>query len=387
MRIGPRPLALHIGMAASIWGGGTVASALSAGQSAENLARMPEIQGEAARRLETMLRGIRTYQEHPYARSLPPLPAVWHAGTARLFHASATARGGKKARKKSPAILLVPSLVNGSSILDLTPERSFLRWLGQKGFESYLLDWGRIVQDPALKDLDGAIGTRLAGALDHIAREQDGPVHVIGYCMGGLLALALERLHPQQVRSLVLLASPWEFARGDQPLGDRIKTGAAATWAVIDSLCHLPVDWIQALFASVDPLMAAKKFSRFADLAQDGEKARIFVAVEDWLNDGLDLPAAIARECVKGWYIDNAPARGAWRVCGRDIRAQDVAAPALVVASDRDRLVPFESAAAAAEQIPAATLLRPDCGHIGMMAGERAIETIWEPVAKWLGER
>lgn len=383
MRTGPRPLALHVGMAASIWGGGAVAGGLPA--TAETAMRMPELQGEAARRLEKMLRGIRTYQEHPYTRNLPPLPMVWSAGTARLFHAKAPApRPRKNGKGKNPAVLLIPSLVNGSSILDLTPDRSFLRWLGKQGFESYLLDWGKIVQDPALKDLDGAIGTRLAGALAHVADESGGPVHVVGYCMGGLLALALERLHPRQVRSLVLLASPWEFAQGPQPLGDRIKAGASGVWAVIDSLCHLPVDGIQALFASVDPLMAARKFSRFADFAQDGEKARIFVAVEDWLNDGLDLPAAIARECIKGWYIDNEPARGAWRICEKPIRAQDVACPALVVASGRDRLVPFESAAAAARQIPAATLLRPDCGHIGMMAGEHAVETIWSPVAKWM---
>ncbi len=340
-----------------------------------------EIQTEAARRLEKMLRGIRAYQEHPYIRSLPPLPQSWQEGTTRLFRTPAKGR-----KKKKAAVLLIPSLINGSSILDLTPERSFLRWLGAQGMDASLLDWGEIMQDSTLKDLDGVIGTRLAHALEHVASENAGPVHLVGYCMGGLLALALERLHPRLVKSLTLLASPWDFTTGSQPLGERVKTGASGAWSIIDSLSHLPVDWIQSLFASVDPLMAARKFSRFAELDPNGEPARIFVAVEDWLNDGLDLPAAIAKECLKGWYIDNAPARGLWRVCGKDIRAQEVSCASLVVASERDRLVPFESAAAAAQQIPRASLLRPNCGHIGMMAGENAIETVWKPVAKWMSQ-
>lgn len=382
MRTGPRPLSVHIGMAASIWGGGAFAGSMAANGSPDRALRL---QAEAAGRLSELLRGIRAYHEHPYIRDLPELPEVWSAGTARLLRAASKTKARGKTQKGS--VLLIPSLVNGSAILDLAPDRSLLRWLAGKGFEAHLLDWGEILRDPALATLDGAIGTRLAQALEHLARAGGGPVHVVGYCMGGLLALALAALEPERVRSVTLLASPWEMREGLQPLGDRIKASMAGAFAVIDSLGHLPVDWVQTLFASVDPLMAARKFARFARFAPEAPKARLFVAVEDWLNDGLDLPGEVARVCLKGWYADNDPARGEWRVCGKPIRAREVDCPALVVASGRDRLVPFESAAAAAAQLPRATLLAPDCGHIGMIAGESAIEKVWEPMAAWLARR
>lgn len=380
MRTGPRPLALHLGMAAAIWGGGACAGAISCLETDDRgQSRRLALQSESARRMGAMLRGILAYHEHPYRRNLPPLPIAWHEGTASLFHAASRIGQGS-------GVLLVPSLVNGAAILDLSAGRSFLRWLATKGFKAYLMDWGDIMQDPALATLDGVIAQRLAAALEHAVRDNGGPVHVLGYCMGGLLALALAHLHPEKVRSLTLLASPWEFEKGPQPLGDRIKAGAGIARSVIHSLGRLPVDWIQTLFASVDPLVAARKFSRFAQMDPASEQAQIFVAVEDWLNEGPDLPAAIAEACIRDWYIDNAPARGLWQVRGTPIRAQDISRPSLVVASARDRLVPLESSAAAAHQIPGATLLVPDCGHIGMIAGAQSVESVWQPIARWLAK-
>lgn len=384
MRTGPRPLAVHVGMAAAIWGGGSAAAAcLSPGQNfcLGSVKNCLAVHTEATERLSKMLRGIRAYQDHPYVRTLPALPIAWTQGESRLLYAQAKA--GR--RRKNAPVLLVPSLINGATILDLLQERSFLRWLAARGFEAYLLDWGALTRDACLATLDGAIGTRLVGALQQIASRHSQRVHLIGYCMGGMLTLGAARLAPDRVRSVTLLATPWDFVQGPQPLGDRIKASAPQAWAVIDSLGYLPVDWIQALFASVDPLMVARKFSRFAEMDPASDKARLFVAAEDWLNNGLDLPADVARACLKGWYIDNEPARGLWRLGGQPVRAENLTVPALVVASRRDRLVPFESAASIASHLPRATLLEPACGHIGMMAGEASPETIWSPVARWLG--
>ena len=42
--------------------------------------------------------------------------------------------------------------------------------------------------------------------------------------------------------------------------------------------------------------------------------AALFVALEDWLNDGVPLPAPVARQCLAGWYGRNEPGRLAWRI-------------------------------------------------------------------------
>src|SRR5205085_2724773 len=138
----------------------------------------------------------------------------------------------------------------------------------------------------------------------------------------------------------------------------------------------LPVSVIQTLFLALDPFLAERKFLRFGALDQAGAAARAFVALEDWINDGVPLARKVAVECLQAWYGDNVPARGAWQVGGRPVRPDDLGAPTLVVLPRRDHIVPPRSAAPLAEAIPQAEVLNPPFGHIGMMASRQAPETV-----------
>ena len=98
----------------------------------------------------------------------------------------------------------------------------------------------------------------------------------------------------------------------------------------------------------------------------------------------MPLPAAVARECLLGWYGANTTGRGEWRVAGQAIRPEAIRLPSLVVVPEQDRIVPPESAAALAQALPDAAIIRPPLGHIGMVVGGRARAALWEPMAQWL---
>src|SRR5260370_500574 len=80
-----------------------------------------------------------------------------------------------------PPVLVVPSLVNRSHILDLLPEASFLRHLVWRGLRPLVVDWGPPGPDERGFDLSDYV-LRLEEALAAIA---PGPLAVLGYCMGG----------------------------------------------------------------------------------------------------------------------------------------------------------------------------------------------------------
>lgn len=144
---------------------------------------------------------------------------------------------------------------------------------------------------------------------------------------------------------------------------------------------------IQTLFFILDPFTAERKFIRFATLDPEGNDARSFVALEDWINDGVPLAIEVARSCVRSWYRDNEPGRGLWRVAGRLVRPQALRRPALVVVPSRDRIVPPGSAEPLAASLGTATILRPPLGHVGMMSAARAPDMLWTPIANWLRSR
>jgi polyhydroxyalkanoate synthase len=205
---------------------------------------------------------------------------------------------------------------------------------------------------------------------------------LLGYCMGGLLAVALALRREDDLAGLVLLATPWDFHA--EPPAPRLRALLTASVTGAGLAGGLPVELIQTLFAAIDPLAVPRKFARFAELDPRSPDARIFVAVEDWLNDGVALGAEVARECLLGWYLENRPARGAWHMGGQAVRPERLSVPSLVAIPTRDRIVPPASAAALAARLPGASVLEPEGGHVGMIVAGNARRRLWEPLVAWL---
>jgi polyhydroxyalkanoate synthase len=401
VRKGPRPLPLHLMAAAGISTSSSTAwTLLKSGWEpwSENLAEagrelqkdlenvQPEafssaLQGELYDQHLDFLNGLTTYRSHPYRRSLTMPPALWESGAARLLDYGVTDPAGELGRP----VLVVPSLVNRGYILDLLENCSFLRFMATRGIRPLLLDWGSPGKEDLGRSLDDYISGTLSDALEVTVEVAGGaPVPVLGYCMGGTLAAALSVLRPECVSALALLAAPWDFHAGTGGPPPAIVAGQPALDGMIDTLGHLPVDAIQAMFFSLDPLLGWNKFRSFATLDPAGNQARTFVALEDWLNDGVPLSGPVARACLFGWYIDNQPASGRWQVAGTVIDPAAIACPTLGVIPATDRIVPPASAGALVSAIPGAELLSPQAGHIGMIIGRSAEKKLWIPLVDWL---
>ncbi len=394
-RLGPRPLPLHLASAATIWASSRAALAqlrsgllpwkpeLAAAASAlrQSVADLPPddfavaVDAELRSRADIFLRGLERYRRHPYRRTLVDPPVLWRDGSLRLVDYGPT---------DGAPVLVVPSLVNRAYILDLAEGKSLLRYLADIGLRPLLVDWGRPDTTERRFNLTDYIAGRLEAAAEAAVTAAGTPVAVVGYCMGGLLALALAQRRPRLVSSLALLATPWDF-HAERPGQARLLGKLAEVLArAFAALGEVPVDVLQMLFAALDPLLALRKFSRFAALAEGSVEERDFVAVEDWLNDGVPLALPVALECLGGWYGDNTPGRGRWQVASQPVIPARVAVPSLVVVPGQDRIVPPATAAALADGLRGSERLTPPLGHIGMMVAREAPAAVWQPLGRWL---
>jgi len=330
---------------------------------------------------QALIGGIAAYRRHPWRRTLVDPHAIWEEGGSRLLDYGTTGAGGETRR---PVVLFVPSLVNRAYVLDLAPGRSMLRWLAGAGLRPLLLDWGWPGEVERQFTMTDYIAGRLERAMTAAADAAGGPIVLAGYCMGGTLAVAAAARRPDLVSALALLAAPWDFHASD---AERAR-GLARMMPLFEPMLGfsraLPIDVIQTLFALLDPPGVAAKYRAFAKLPQQSARAELFVALEDWLNDGVPLPAAVARECLVGWYGENQPGTGAWRVAGLAIDPSELAMPSFVAVPARDRIVPPESARPLARLIPGAELHEPAAGHIGMAAGATAETALWRPLRDWI---
>jgi polyhydroxyalkanoate synthase len=405
-RMSPRPFGLHLALALSALTSSKAGLPLSSGAwpnwnrtagppwpdppdgLAAELARFPQpaisaaLDRAAVAAAGEYAAGINAYRRHPWFRASENASVVWRLGeTSLLRHGP-----GPDGAAGVPA-LFVPSLLNRGWVLDLVPGQGMLSWLARHGVDPFRIEWGEPGPDERRFDIGDYVRLRLEPALDEVRRMTGRPPVLVGYCMGGLLALAAALRRPEAASGLALLATPWDFHAPDGDRAAALSGMYRCARPFLNMVGELPVDMIQALFVAHDPIVALRKFRRFAALDMDSSEAARFVALEDWLNDGVALPLPAADEALLGWYGGNATRRGGWRVDGAVVDPAALAVPALVFVPSGDRIVPPASAAAITSRLPDCDRRDVALGHIGMVVGRRAPDALWAPLAAWIAAR
>ena len=143
------------------------------------------------------------------------------------------------------------------------------------------------------------------------------PVALIGYCLGGTMAIAAANLFA--VERVVTLAAPWRFShypgrrkRRCKTCGS-IRTGRGRPRRAADG-------GAAGRFWSLDPERTVRKFAEFGRLDPASAEARRFVELEEWANEGEPLPYPAANELVEDLFGDDLPGSGEMAVGGRAVR-------------------------------------------------------------------
>ncbi|WP_408988161.1 alpha/beta hydrolase [Sphingomonas sp. SUN019] len=306
------------------------------------------------------LAGLKRYQDAVRPAATRPMPARFRKGAARLRDYGGDGR----------PVVFVPSLINPPAVLDLTAERSIVRWIARQGFRAWLLDWG--TPNAAMRNLD--VADHVDRVLLPLIAKLPEPPLLVGYCLGGTMALAAAARG--NVAGLATIAAPWNFAG----YGDAARHEMAALWAAARPTCEalglVPMEVLQSGFWKLDPARTIGKYEAFATMP-DAEAAT-FVALEDWANAGAPLTLAAGRELFEDFLRDDLPGQDRWRVGGERITPGALRCPAIEFVSLSDRIVPAASAAGLSERRDSGA------GHVGMVVGSRARSGLWEPLADWL---
>jgi polyhydroxyalkanoate synthase len=250
--------------------------------------------------------------------------------------------------------VLVPSLINPPRILDLDEQTSLIAAVARMGRRALLLDWGEANQRAELD---------VAGHVEHLLlpllRNIEEPVALVGYCLGGTMAIAAANL--TECERVVTLAAPWSFAQYPESSRAALRDMWRHAEAASQQLGALPMEVLQASFWSLDPERTVAKFAEFGRLDPTSADAQRFVQLEDWANEGEPLPYLAAKELIEGFFEEDLPGSGSWQVAGRAMTDQ-LGVPLLNFTAERDRIAPA-STVARGETISIAA------GHVGMIVG------------------
>jgi pimeloyl-ACP methyl ester carboxylesterase len=159
------------------------------------------VRAEIERTIQRNIKGLEYLFSSDPSMGLTPKDTIYKKGTLQLYHY----RPLSEEIYRVP-VLLVMSLVSKYYILDLTPGQSFIEFLLKQGYDVYLIDWGIPRPEDRRLRLEDYILDFLPDCISRIADDSGEPdISMIGYCMGGMLAIMYSALYPDlPLKNLVM---------------------------------------------------------------------------------------------------------------------------------------------------------------------------------------
>jgi polyhydroxyalkanoate synthase len=312
-----------------------------------------------------------------------PHSVVWTENKWRLLRFAPA-----RPRFKTP-VLLVPSLINRWYVLDLGTGRSLIEWLVAQGHEVFCIDWGTPGPEDRFLTWDDIAGRYLGRAVRVASRYgRSGEVHVLGYCLGGTLAVSYVAAFPDRVASLLALAAPIDFDHaGIMGTWTRIPTFDVG--AIFEAFGNIPWQLLQLSFHMIRPTLGAAKTVALLDRAWDDEFLESFLATERWGSDNVSFPGACYVQYIEELYRRNKLIRGGFTVAGRPSELSAIKCPLLALSFAEDHIVPLASAAPLVDRVSSTDkqLVVQSGGHVGAVVSRKASTRLWPVMQSFWAQR
>jgi polyhydroxyalkanoate synthase len=242
-------------------------------------------------------------------------------------------------------LLLVPPWINKFYVLDMTPEKSLIRWLVEQGHTVFVISWVNPDERHASKSFEHYMREGILAALD-VVEDATGEreVNAIGYCVGGTLLAAtlgyLAASGDDRIASATFLTTQVDF----QHAGD-LKLFADA-----EQIASLESEMAKTGYLGGSKMATAFNLLRSNDLIWPYVVNNYFKGQEPlpfdllhWNSDATRMPAANHSFYLRNCYLENKLSQGKMEIAGVTIDLGKVTIPLYNLATREDHIAPARS--------------------------------------------
>ena len=242
-------------------------------------------------------------------------------------------------------VLIVPPWINKFYILDLTPEKSFIKWCVAQGLTVFVISWVNPDAHLAKKSFEDYMRDGPLAALDVIERVTgERNVNTIGYCVGGTLLAT----------TLAYMAS-----KGDQRIASATFFAAQVDFTHAgDLMVFVDEEQITAREREMDErgYLEGKKMATAFNLLRSNDLIWPYVinnylkgkepAPFDllyWNSDATRMPAANHSFYLRNCYLENRLSKGDMVIGNVKLNLKSVRVPIYNLATREDHIAPAKS--------------------------------------------
>lgn len=242
-------------------------------------------------------------------------------------------------------LLIVPPWINKFYVLDLTPEKSFIKWAVGQGHTVFVISWVNPDERQAQKSFESYMKEGIFYALDEVrkaTRETD--VNAIGYCVGGtLLSVAMAYMADkgdERIKSATLFTTQVDFT----------NAGDLKVFVDEDQIAALERKMKVKGYLDGSKMASAFNMLRSNDLVWPyvvnnymRGKAPFPFDLLYWNSDSTRMPAANHSFYLRNCYLDNRLAQGEMVIDGVKLDLGKVTIPIFNLAAREDHIAPPQS--------------------------------------------
>ncbi len=243
-------------------------------------------------------------------------------------------------------LLIFPPWINKFYILDLGPEKSFVRWAVSQGLTVFVVSWVNPDARHAAKDFDAYMREGILTALDCVEQATgEHKVAAIGYCVGGTLLAAtlgyMAATGDDRIESVTFFTTQIDFAdAGDLKVfvdAEQLKQAEKR----MEEQGYLEGAAMAQAFNMLRPNDLI--WSYYINNYLKGKEPMPFDLLV-WNEDSTRMPAANHKFYLRHCYFQNDLSNGRMRLGGQTIDLKKVTIPVYELAAKEDHIAPARSA-------------------------------------------
>jgi polyhydroxyalkanoate synthase len=247
-----------------------------------------------------------------------------------------------------------------------------------------VVDYGAISFSDRALGLEHWVDEVIPQAIEDVARDSGrDEIQLVGWCLGGIMALLATAARELPVRSVGLIGSPFDFekVRMIAPIR-RLEslTGGAFVTALYRALGGAPAPLVSLGFRATALDRYLTRPAAMARHMHDREWLAHTQAVDEYMASMLAYPGRTFGQLYHQFFRVNELAAGTLELGDHRIELSKIDVPVLAVGGSSDVLAPVEAVHHVASLLPNSPDVRLETapgGHLGVLTGRGAVRSTW----------